>query len=481
MIDRAVTQDQALPLVNRQYVVARYGIYALMALHIPLAIAAEFSATVSTLHALGTVAISLILALRTRRLEVLALALAYIMGSEVLWRITRAGVLWEFGKYASAALMVTLLLRLRLTKIPALFLIYFLPLLPSVLITFNDMPLSTAAQLVSGNLSGPLALMVAGWYFTYVRLDLVTLRRILLTFLIPLVGMAALSTFFVLTRPNIHFGLESVTEVTGGYNPNQVSSLFGLGVLAIWLLFLYVKMDRLHRVILLGLGLWFVIISLLTFSRSGIFSSLIPVALVTIHSLSRREIRARSLVLVIISLLAFVYVLFPQLEAFTRGAFSSRFTDPTPTNRDTFIFEELQMFYDNALLGVGAGMSPYFRGHVYAILVGSHTEYSRALAEHGLLGLISVLALGALCWRNFQRTAGSYTWRGIILALLSWALVFMLHAATRIVAPSILIGLTCATLVENSRDQRFPAPPVFPGPYAGPQPWLHHHPGADRR
>jgi hypothetical protein len=474
-------QPQPLPTVSQRYFIDRYGVYALMALHIPLAIANELDAAVSTFHALLIFGVGLIVAIRAKSPENIVVFGAYITGVEVLWRMTRSEVFWEFGKYATIALMVLVLVRFRYTRIPTVALLYILPMLPSLILTFSVVPLNTAAQYISGALSGPLALMVAIWFFSYARIDLRLFRRTLFGLIIPIVGMAALSTYFLITRPDIRFGMESVAEVTGGYNPNQASSILGLGVLAIWLLLLYTKTDLVRRVVLLALGTWFAVISLLTFSRSGVFTLLLPVALLLVHSMGKREFRARSLALVGVSVLLFIYFLYPRLEDYTGGAFSARYTDPNLTNRDQIAFADLYTFSENALMGVGPGMSPRYRAALNGMLVGTHTEYSRVLAEHGLFGIISLLTLGALCWQTFQRSATSDVARGTTLAALSWSLVFMTHAATRIVAPSFLIGLTCATFVmEQMRDQKRRASSMFSRPHGRPQPGLRHDPRTNR-
>src|SRR5690242_13274041 len=80
--------------------------------HVVLALLMQRLPMFGLLHALGTVAIGVLIAAR-RPLHETAYVVAYIAGSEVLWRMTRAGVFWEYGKYAVALVCLVALVRVR--------------------------------------------------------------------------------------------------------------------------------------------------------------------------------------------------------------------------------------------------------------------------------------------------------------------------------------------------------------------------------
>ena len=94
-------------------------------------------------------------------------------------------------------------------------------------------------------------------------------------------------------------------------------------------------------------------------------------------------------------------------------------------------------------------------GHIGA----AHTEYTRLLSEHGMLGIAAILLLVSLGYRTF-RTARDVVARAWVLAMLIWVALFLAVDAMRIVAPSFAFGLAC-TLAFSSLPR---PPPVKVGP-----------------
>jgi hypothetical protein len=78
----------------------------------------------------------------------------------------------------------------------------------------------------------------------------------------------------------------------------------------------------------------------------------------------------------------------------------------------------------------------------------THTEYSRLMAEHGSFGMaVIVLLVIATVSRFFAyRPAVS---KGLALGFTVWALLYMAHSATRMVAPSFAFGLAAATFLPE--------------------------------
>ena len=155
---------------------------------------------------------------------------AYIVGVEVLLRMTEAGLFWEFGKYAVIYFLLLGILREK-TKIqifsPILY--YFILLLPALVIVPFD-TLNSWRQDIAFNLSGPAALMVCSIYFFNYIINKKVLGRMLFFMTLPIVSMAI---YNILTMPDLsayQFMPYSDFETSGGYGPNQVSTIFGLGI-----------------------------------------------------------------------------------------------------------------------------------------------------------------------------------------------------------------------------------------------------------
>lgn len=88
-------------------------------------------------------------------------------------------------------------------------------------------------QMVSFNLSGPITLGVAGMYFYRRKIPLPQFRRTLLAMLYPIAAMSIFVYFKSGSLEDVEFTTESNFQASGGFGPNQVSTIFGLGIMLI--------------------------------------------------------------------------------------------------------------------------------------------------------------------------------------------------------------------------------------------------------
>ena len=145
--------------------------------HAALAPVMSQSSTVATLHAVATMLVGIWVAVQ-RRFEQVMYVAAYIAGAEVLWRLTGAGVFWEFGKYCVAMVFIVAALRLRrLSRWQLLPLLYLLLLIPSALLIDSGISFDQARQQISFNLSGPLALAATAFVAGQMTLSRMHLQR----------------------------------------------------------------------------------------------------------------------------------------------------------------------------------------------------------------------------------------------------------------------------------------------------------------
>ncbi len=68
------------------------------------------------------------------------------------------------------------------------------------------------------------------------------------------------------------------------------------------------------------------------------------------------------------------------------------------------------------------------------------------LSEHGSLGLLALVLLVSVIITRFTSKLPSTT-KAFILGMTVWTVLYMFHAATRLVAPSFLFGLSSATFL----------------------------------
>ena len=70
----------------------------------------------------------------------------------------------------------------------------------------------------------------------------------------------------------------------------------------------------------------------------------------------------------------------------------------------------------------------------------AHTEFSRALSEHGIFGLLSLVVLASLVVGLYLRAPSVLT-RGWVAAFSVWSFAAMTHSAMRISAIALMLGI----------------------------------------
>ncbi|MEI8078993.1 MAG: hypothetical protein WCH61_05115, partial [bacterium] len=206
----------------------------LAAFHIPLGLAMRSSPLVATAHAWLTVIFGIAVA-STGNVRRIACVCAYIAASEVLWRMSSAVIFWEVGKLLIALLLAITIFRRGLVARGGLAPVYFLLLLPSAVITFSSVPLGWARQEISFNMTGPLVLMACTWFFRNVQWDGEDMTWVFLSMLLPIITTSVVGIHYIATH-DINFTRGSNFVASGGFGPNQVSVVLGLGAYLCFLL-----------------------------------------------------------------------------------------------------------------------------------------------------------------------------------------------------------------------------------------------------
>ncbi len=414
----------------------------------------KLSPVVGLAHALLTVAVVVLVAVRGSSTAV-AGAVLYAGAFEILWRMSKAQVPHLLGMYL--VILVCTLAALRRRRLPpVLAWLYLVPLLPSVWFTFASLSdVERARQLLAFNLAGPVALFAVIWFGHAVRGSTDVWRAA------TVAGGAVAATsaailMGIARAEEIRFTTESNFAMSAGYGPNQVASVLSLGLLLLagyeWLRGRR-RSKPLVWVLLVGLAVQ----TLLTFSRSGVAMVLGAMVGMGLLLLKRREMRV-AVVASAVGLWAFSdLVLVPVLDDVTEGAFVARYTSPDVSNRDVIAKSDLQIFRENLLAGVGPGMGTELRESFMRVKVAAHTEFTRVLAEHGLLGVISLLGLIALSVRSVRR-ADNTPRRAWVLGMFTWAWLYFAVNAFRTAMPAGTILLALLVLAGQTRRPPTPGP-----------------------
>lgn len=412
-------------------------------LHIPLGLLLYRSSALAFIHPAAVFLFGLRCALKSEeKLERVAFIAAYIIGAEVLWRMAQAPIWWESGKYAAALIMITALVRRGLWKIPVLPLFYFVFLLPSCLLTVAEKSLGDAKDTISFNLSGPFLLLISCWFFSNLTLNHPQIRKLLLYMIVPLLSVAITTVFYTVSTPEIQFNGESNFATSGGFGPNQVSAMLGLGVFLCVTCFLLFRNTLDYTVYFGALAVLFAAQSVLTFSRGGMYNAIGAVLMVVLFQLRNLNENIKRLLPILGIALIFLLVVFPFLNNFTGGALQDRFEDSDPTKRSDIVLADLRIFAENPILGVGLGNAYSERAKfLNDEKAASHTEFARLVAEHGTFGILALCALILMIIYNLTKQEANFG-KALAAGFVAWSVLFMLNAGMRLAAPSFVWGMS---------------------------------------
>jgi O-antigen ligase len=448
-------------------------VLGMLILHALLGALFKNSSRIATLHALGTLFFGLYLAMRGRPMFHLACWSMYVAGAEVLWRMTGANLIWEYGKYSVSLVLLIRVLRGGLKSIYWTPVIYFMLLMPAVVPTilgsFSPQGLEDARKLLSFNLSGPFSVLACSLFFSQVHLTDLRTRRLAVWMVLPIAGIAGAILSGLTSLEHLEFGRGSNLLASGGFGPNQVAGLLGIGAFFAVLLALDLRLEARLRFLFLAVTLWFAAHSALSFSRTGIylFGAGLVVAL---PFLSIRNLFRPQTILVVALAIGVGLVTWAFLMRYTEGKIGERFSSSALTGRDIIAMQDIAIWKKNVILGAGVGSSSIAHSESTAGRVGSHTEYTRLLAEHGFLGIIAALLLLKMAARPLFTMPLGLT-KGALLGGSVATLLWMTASAMRNAAPGLLIGLAAARFSRpRPRVLRRPAAAAAAAPLASGRP-----------
>ena len=419
-----------------------------------LAVAVRSNSLLATAHAAGVTLLAIGIALTGKRSEQVAYAVAFIVGTEVLWRMGKASVFYEISKYSTAICCFIAVARMKKKHIPVGAIVYILLLLPAAVTTIMLMPFSKQMhKMLSFNLSGPIAVAAAICFFSNIKMSQAQIWRTVLILITAILSVASVAAFWTHTSSDeeLSFGTESNKVSAGGFGPNQVSSTLGLGA-ALILLVLAQRLSARRRMLLSGALLICLIQSALTFSRSGLYAAAGAFCAALVFLLRDRSIRKRLAYLAVAGAAVIIFAVIPYLVAFTGGVIEKRFASTKLSGRDKIMATDMRLWQKNPYYGTGVGVSSWYHNKGNA----SHNEFSRLLAEHGIFGAGAIATLLLLALHRML-LARSTVERAFVAVMFSWPLLFMMVNGFRIAAPAFVIGLGCVTFKQVTAPVLRPA------------------------
>ncbi|GAA4235967.1 O-antigen ligase family protein [Postechiella marina] len=384
-------------------------------------------------------------------------ACAYIVGAEVILRMTNSGPFYEASKYLVTLFSVLGLFYNGFNRKATTYLLYILFLVPSIYVSLYLLDVGqNIRKAIAFNLSGPVCLGIAALFCYKVKLTKAQLGTVLDYAVYPLVSTLV---YVILYNPNVAAISNSTGSnfaASGGFGPNQMSTVLGLGFFIMTVRFFYFSKAKWLRYLDLLLILLFAFRAIVTFSRGGVLTAIIMIVAFVIILYSRTNSKQKRNLL--FSLLGFTVIGIATWiisASQTNGLIEKRYANQNAmgieksdvtTGRSELFLAEFDEFLENPFLGVGVGRVKDLRFQKTGIHAASHNEMSRIIAEHGLLGVIAftILLLVPLFFRLGNRS------NVLFFSFYLFWLLTINHSAMRIAAPAFIYALSLLHIIDDT-------------------------------
>ena len=424
--------------------------FILIILHVILGVVVFLSPKLSVVYGLLIFFVGAFFVIKTRNKnnEVLYAA-AYIVGAEVFLRMTGGNLLYEFGKYGVIIFLIIGMFYSGFSKNAIPYWIFLILLIPSIIIATGSLNLGAdIRKTIIFNISGPICLGISSLYTFNRKITIGEINNLLLIIGLPIISCAIYITLYVPELKEVLTGTGSNSKTSGGFGPNQVSTILGLGMFIFFSRLLFASSTKLLFFINLVIGLFMTCRGLITFSRGGMITGFLMYVLlfffIYYYSKNRQKLKLNYFIGFLSVAFAFLLV---YGENQTDGLISKRYSNQDAsgrtkaskfTGREKIAEGEINVFLENPFFGVGVAKGFELRREQTGEIVASHDEITRMLAEHGSLGILALLILlitpMILYIDNKQHV--------YMLSFLFFWLLTINHAAMRTAAPAFIYSLS---------------------------------------
>lgn len=385
---------------------------------------------------------------QNRNNEALVVA-AYVVGSEVFLRMTGGNPLYEISKYGVMVFILLGMYYSGFSKGAAPYWIFLLLLVPSIVISTFVLDFNTNIRTtIAFNISGPVCLGLASLYTFRRKILLAEMNQILFSMGLPILSCMVYLTFYTPNVRDVVTSTQSNFETSGGYGPNQVATVLGLGMFIFFSRVILDSKTKFQIAINLIIALNITYRGMLTFSRGGIITGFLMIVLLLLFLYFKSNFGGRVKLNYIIVLLGFViFGTWTYTSLQTGGLINKRYANQDAsgrvkesqfTGREDVAQDEINTFLKNPIFGAGVGKGAEIRKNETGVTVLSHDEITRMLAEHGSLGILALLIL-------FFTPLVLYLENKFNMFLLCFVAFWFLtinHAAMRIAAPAFVYSLS---------------------------------------
>ncbi len=374
---------------------------------------------------------------------------AYIVGAEVFLRMTQGNFFEQYAKYGVIGVLIIGMMYRGFSRNSILYWIFGLLLMPGVILSFFTLNFETdIRKAITFNIIGPITLTVSAIYCYQRKISFEQIKKIIDMLAYPLMATLVYMYLYTPSVKDVVTNTESNFETSGGFGPNQVSTILGLGIFVFFVKIVLSSKTSLIRNINI---LFFVIITfrgIVTFSRGGVITGFVMIIIVVVLLLlyTRSYVKSKIVMLVVFGVIALAGI-WAYSSIQTGGLIDKRYANQDArgrekasklTGRERLIESEFNMFLDNPVFGIGVGKNKEYRLETTGVDAASHNEITRMLAEHGMFGLFGLIILlvtpMALYLNNKQNI--------FVFSFVVFWLLTINHAAMRLAAPAFIYALS---------------------------------------
>ena len=420
-------------------------------LHIIIAILIYYIRPLSLVYAICIPLFGLYYVLKSQNKnnEVLIVA-AYIVGSEVLLRMTEGNLLYESSKYSVMVFLMLGMYYSGFSKNAVPFWIYLLLLLPGVLIATETLNMMTdIRKAIAFNISGPACLGVASLYCYTRRISISRLNDVLLAIGLPILSTTVYLILYTPVLKEVLTGTGSNNATSGGFGPNQVATVLGIGMFVFFSRLLLESKTKVLFIINLVILFNITYRGLVTFSRGGMLTGFIMIIILLIYLFLKTKSSGRYNLYRLLIFMSIAFLLtWGYTSNQTGGLIDKRYANQDAagrvkesklSGREEIWNSEIDDFLEHPVFGIGVAKAQEIREEKSGgLIIASHSEISRTLAEHGTIGilaLIIVLLTPMVLFLDNQQHI-------FVFCFLVFWLLTINHAAMRIAASAFVYSLS---------------------------------------
>lgn len=374
---------------------------------------------------------------------------AYVVGSEVFLRMTDGNPLYEISKYGVMFFLLIGMYFSGFSKGAVPYWLFLLLLVPSIVISTVALDFDTnIRKAIAFNISGPVCLGVASLYTFRRIISMVQINQIMLSLGLPVITCMVYLTLYTPNIQEVITGTESNFQTSGGYGPNQVATILGLGMFIFFSRIILASKTKFQVIVNLILALNITYRGMLTFSRGGMITGFLMILFLLLFLYLKSNSGGRIKLNYIVVFVGFALIATWGYTSFTTGGLidkryanqdaQGRVKESKFTGREEVAQNEINTFLNNPIFGVGVGKGVEVRKAETNIEIQSHDEITRMLAEHGLFGVVGLFIL-------FFTPLILYLENQFNMFLLCFLLFWLLtinHAAMRTAAPAFVYSLS---------------------------------------